>query len=153
MLNSPFNSRLQISISVISHSLLVVLLFISCAPQSAYFSPVAYEQATSLKVDSLSLMNKATEPYENYEEDVQALLNRIEKAYEYAKGRPNNEYTTAQWEIMKAPDRNLLGGFMYRWKKQEKLNQVFIDEAKHIISDAYDTIIGLESHKIKPPNE
>jgi CRISPR/Cas system-associated protein Csx1 len=133
--------------------LLIGFVLLSCAPQSAYFSSIAYEQATSLKVDSLSLMVKAAEPYANNEEEVMVLLNRIEKAYEYAKGRPNNEFTTKQWEILKDLDGNLMGNFMNRWQEQEKLNPTFINEFKLIVSDTFDTIIGLESQKIKPPKE
>ena len=124
-----------------------------CAPQISQFSPIAYEHATSLKVDSLVLMDKATESYTDHEEKISELMNQVEKSYEFAKGRPHNEYSTIQWEILKDPDRNLLGGFMKRWEDQGKLSPTFINEAKRLISDAYDTIIGLESRKIKPPKE
>ena len=133
--------------------LLIPLYVIACTPQISQFSPIAYEQATSLKVDSLVLIGKATESYANHEEEISELMNRVEKSYEFAKGRPHNEYSTKQWEILKDPNRNLLGGFIKRWKTQGKLSPIFINEAKRLISDAYDTIIGLESKKIKPPNE
>ena len=133
--------------------LLIPLCIIGCTPQISQFSPIAYEQATSLKVDSLVLMGKATESYADYEEEVSELMNRVEKSYEFAKGLPHNEYSTKQWKILKDPDRNLLGGFMKRWKEQGNLSPTFINEARRLISDAYDTIIGLESRKIKPPKE
>jgi len=133
--------------------LLIAVCMIGCAPQISHFSPIAYEQATSLKVDSLVLMGKAAESYTDHEEEISGLMNRVEKSYEYAKGRPHNEYSARQWEILKDPDRNLLGGFMKRWEDQGKLSPTFINEAKRLISDAYDTIIGLESRKIKPPKE
>jgi len=74
----------------------------------------------------------------------------VEKAYEYAKGRPKNEISAQQWEKLKDPDKNLLGGFIKRWMEKETLKKTFIQGAKGIVSDAFDTIIGLESGKIKP---
>ena len=127
----------------------VVLLFSSCATISS-FSPAAYEQATSLKVDALALMEKATDPFNGHESEVEALTSRVEKAYEFAKGRPKNEISTRQWALLKDPDRNLLGGFLKRWKEKSVLSSVFIEQAKGLVADAFDRIIGLESGKVKP---
>lgn len=118
----------------------------------SYISPYshfAYQQATSLKVEALTLMDKATEPYEKSKEGIEELETKIEKAYEYAKGRPKNELSTKQWETLKDPNRNLLGGFIRRWKEKSSLSNVFIEEAKGLVADAFDTISGLESGKIK----
>ncbi len=129
---------------------LLVVFFISFA--CSYISPYshfAYQQVTSLKVEALELMDKATDLYTNHETEINELKSKIEKAYEYDKGRPKNELSTKQWEILKDPDRNLLGGFMIRWEKETKLSTVFIKEAKGLVADAFDTISGLESGKIK----
>ena len=122
---------------------------VGCA-SIAPFSLTAYEQATSLKVESLSLMSKATEPYRNHREQALVLLERIDKAYEFARGRPDNEFTARQWEILKDPGGRLLGGYLRRWERDSTLRPVFIDEAKGLVADAFDTIIGLESGKVKP---
>jgi hypothetical protein len=114
------------------------------------FSEEAYSEATALKVDSLQLMDSAVKPYAEHAPEVEALRTKIEKAYEYAAGRPNNQITTQQWSILKDPNRNLLGGFLKRWQDTGTLSKAFVDEAKKIVSDAFDTIIGLESGKIKP---
>jgi hypothetical protein len=111
---------------------------------------MAYQQAISLKVDSLALMGKATQPYVDHETEVETLMLRIEKAYEYARGRPNNQFMTQQWEILKDPERNLLGGFIKRWHDEGSLSVSFVIEAKRQISSAFDQIIGLESGLIKP---
>ncbi len=71
----------------------------------------------------------------------------LSKAYEYAKGRPNNEESTRQWALMRDPEENLLAGFLKRWEEQGSMPQPFVAEAKDIISDAFDTIIELESGK------
>ncbi len=127
----------------------VVLLFSSCATIST-FSPAAYEQAVSLKVDALALMDRATDPFDGHRSEAEALTSRVEKAYEFAKGRPKNEVSTRQWAILKDPDRNLLGGFLKRWKEKSTLSGVFIQEAKGLVADAFDKIIGLESGKVRP---
>jgi hypothetical protein len=132
--------------------LLCVSAVAGCSSPIARFDQAAYEKATSLKVDSLALMGKATEPYAQHEIEIAALMLQVEKAYEYAKGKPKNEITAKQWEILKDPNRNLLGGFMQRWEENQQLSTPYVKEAKGIVSDAYDTIIGLEGGKIRPPN-
>lgn len=127
----------------------ILLLALAACSYIAPYSQFAYQQATSLKVDVLALMNKATEPYASHAADVSDLVTEVEKAYEYAKGRPKNELSAKQWQILKDPDRHLLGGFLKRWKAESTLSPVFIKEAKGLVGDAFDTISGLESGKIK----
>ncbi len=116
----------------------------------APFSQKAYEQATSLKVEALATMDKATEPFAIHKQDVSTLSLNVEKAYEYAKGRPQNDETTKQWAIIKDPSRNSLGGFLKRWEEKTSLQKEFITEAKALVSDGFDTVIELESGKRKP---
>jgi hypothetical protein len=137
-------SKILLPFSIIS-----LLILFSCANISE-FSAAAYDQAVSLKVESLDLMDYAAEPFEVYNEEVDELQLKLLKAYEFAKGRPDNEISARQWEILIDPERNLLGGFLKRWEEEKTLSQFFITEAKGLISDAFDTIIGLESGKIKP---
>ena len=129
--------------------ILVVGLLSSCSTISP-FNQVAYEQATSLKVEALALMDKATEPFANHQKDVDALMMKVDKAYEYAKGRPNNSDSTKQWAIIKDPSRNSLGGFLKRWEEKSTLSKTFITEAKGLVSDGFNTVIGLEGGKLKP---
>ena len=127
-----------------------LVLIGACAPPLiATYSQAAYEQATSAKVESLELMDKATEPYGQHAQAVQSLTRKIDKAYEYAQGRPNNEISASQWRKLKDPDKNLLGGFFKRWKDQGRLSRTFVDNAKELISSAFDQIIQLESGKIR----
>jgi hypothetical protein len=121
----------------------------SCAITSP-FNQVAYEQATSLKVDVLSTMDNAAEPFAAHKTEVQQVTSDLKKAFEYAKGRPNNEESTRQWAIMQDPNRNLLGGFLKRWEEKSTLSPAFIEGAKTNVADGFDQIIGLESGKIKP---
>ena len=127
----------------------VGLMLWSCTSISV-FSPEAYKQAVDLKVESLSMMSFATMPYADFEDDVDFLKTELNKAYEFSKGRPQNEISTRQWEILINPDGNLLGGFLKRWEDEETLSEMFVTEMQSLVSDAFDTIIGLESGKIDP---
>src|SRR5690242_21764299 len=77
----------------------------------ARYDQVAYEHATSAKVDTLRLMVKATDGYDNHQKEIEALLTQLDKAYEYDRGRQLNRITVAQWDILRDPNRNLVGGF------------------------------------------
>lgn len=128
----------------------IIITFLSACSSISEFSQYAYQQAVDLKVESLDLISNADQPFEDFAGDVYSLKIELSKAVEFAKGRPNNEISTKQWEILTDENRNLLGGFLKRWEEEDTLSPMFVDEAKKIISDAFDTIIGLESGKIKP---
>ncbi len=129
---------------------MLILLIPACSPSVAPFSETAYQQAVELKVDSMELMAKATESFEDHKSEVAEIRHNMLVAYEYADGRPDNELSTQQWEIMKDPDRNLFGGFLARWGEEDSLNETFIEEASKLVREAFDNIIGLESGKVSP---
>ena len=130
-------------------TILINLILVSCSTISV-FSPEAYKQAVDLKVESIDIMSLATMPYEDYSNQSDILKTELSKAYEFAKGRPDNELSTKQWEILMNPDGNLLGGFLKRWEEEETLSQMFVTEMQILVAEAFDTIIGLESGKIDP---
>lgn len=129
---------------------LIVITTSGCASLIDTYDKVAYHNATSLKVESLALMDKATSAYADNRQSVEDLKVKVDKAYEYSNGRPKNEIVTKQWKLMKDPTRNLLGGFLKRWEEKGTFTKVFITEAKKNVSLGFDQIIGLESGKIKP---
>ena len=128
---------------------LCLLALASCSTISTY-DQAAYEHATSAKVDTLALIDKATESYSAHEKEVIAVRTELEKAYEYDLGRPLNKITVAQWAILLDPERNLVGGFLKMWKNKDTVGAAFVAEKKKQIGEAFDQIIGLESGKIKP---
>jgi len=128
----------------------VAALMLSCGPSISRFNATAYEQATSLKVESLSLMDAATESYETHASAVKELKSDLDKAHEFAKGRPHNEISARQWALLTDPHRNLLGGFLGRWEEETSLNIAFVEEKKEQVAEAFDTIIELESGKLDP---
>ena len=86
-------------------SMIPLFLMIAGCATIAPYSQTAYEQATSLKAEALILMDKATEQFSLHKDEVQKVRLDMDKAYEYAKGRPNNELSTKQWEIVRDPER------------------------------------------------
>ncbi len=120
---------------------------------TAMFDQYAYVEATSIKVDALSLIDRSSGNYADFAKEVEELNVRIEKTYEYEKHRPNNEISTQLWTLLKSPDKNLLGGLLKKWRADSKLNEIFAKESKTQISDAFDIIIELESKKIKPTDD
>lgn len=132
-------------------SLVVVLTVWSCASSIAVFNQRAYENATTLKAEAYALMDKASEPFADHADEVQAFMTLVDAAYEYAKGIPKNELSANQWRILKDPDGNLLGGFFRLWKKKETLLKADRDAIRKNVMDGFDTIIELEAAKINNP--
>ena len=132
---------------------LLLLVATACSrPTISEFNARAYEQATSLKVEALALMDNATAPYAEHADAVQHLKTELEKAHEFAKGRPNNEISARQWRILTDPERDLLGGFLADWQEQSSFSAAFVEEKKTQVARAFDTVIELESGK-KAPDE
>ena len=113
----------------------------------ARYDQVAYEHATSAKVDTLALMDKATGSFSEHEKEVEALILELNKAFEYDRGRQLNKITVAQWDVLRDPNRNLVGGFLKMWKAKGSLSVTYIAEKKKQVGDAFDQIIQLESGK------
>ena len=129
----------------------VILVLVSgsgCSPAIAPFSGRAYELAVDLKVDAIRTMERAEESFSKHERRVESLQIRMQKAVEFARGRPNNSASTRQWEIMADPDGHMVGGFLSRWQEEDSLSWGFIREASSQVEDGFDAIIGLESGKV-----
>jgi hypothetical protein len=126
----------------------LALLLVACETISP-FNQKAYELGTATKAEALALMDKATESSDTHAAAIQALQLNMDKAYEYARGRPKNEDSTRQWEIIRDPTKNSMGGFLARWKADKQLSATFIKEAKPVIADGFDQVIELESGKRK----
>ncbi len=131
-------------------ALVLSMLIAACAPLIGPYSPTAYQYATSLKAETLALMDKATEPYEDHKGKAETLMVDLQKAHEYVKGVPSNSISAKQWDILIRKDGDLVGKFIKRWEERKKLSEVFIIEFKGIVSDAFDEIICLEANKKEP---
>lgn len=145
--NALFSRGLRYGTPVLILSLLLGIA--GCAPSIAPFSSRAYEQAVDLKIDTLRLIERAEEPYGKHSSRIEALQIRLLKAREYARGRPHNDITTRQWEIMVDSKGFMAGGLLSRWAAEDSLSWTFIQEASLQIESGFNTIIRLESGKTR----
>jgi hypothetical protein len=129
--------------------LLGCLLLASCSTIANY-DQAAYEHATAVKVDTLVVMSKATDPYASHQREIAELQIALDKAYEYDRNRPLNDITVKMWDKLRDPQRDLLGGFLREWKEDGPLLPKYVQHKKQQIGEGFDTIIQLESGKIKP---
>lgn len=124
-------------------------LLASCSTIST-FDQQAYKNITSLKVDARNVTASADQSYSSHQKEVKELRTNLEKAYEYDAGRPKNEITVKQWDLLLDPEGNLLGGFLKEWKESGKLLPGYVKSKQTQIGRGFDTISGLESGKLKP---
>jgi hypothetical protein len=136
------------------NSLFLLLLSLAGCSTISNYDQAAYANATSLKVDVNNLVGKANESYTSHAKEVSDLSVKLNKAYEYDKGRPLNEKTLQLWELLlveKAddPDSGIYSRFIHLWQKQGSISPAAIFGKQQRISLAFDQIIGLESGKNK----
>jgi hypothetical protein len=127
--------------------LLVLGWLAACAPLISEYNADAYKNATTLKAETLSLIDKAGDSYGSRRIEAEALTTKVDAAYEFAAGLPNNQISAQQWQILRNPDGNLYGGFVRLWRKAGKLGDVYRSEKKAQLAAAFDYIICLEANK------
>ena len=148
MLNITFKKILMLRKSLF---VVAFMLFMaSCQSlKTAVFDQYSYQQAISIKVESLNLIDDASQPYNTFEVEVKDFLLELQKMVEYEKNKPNNEISYAMWKVLANKDKNLLAGFFKRWKANGQLSEAFTKEAKLQVSEALDLIIKYEAQKNK----
>ena len=125
------------------------MFVVGCGASIALYNQKSYEYAVDLKVETLALIDKSTEPYTNHAQQVEALMIKIDKAYEYTKNIPKNSETAGQWEKISKRDGVLAGKYFKEWKKRGTVSSSLIPDLKKDIASAFDDVIALESAKIK----
>ncbi len=125
-------------------------IIVSCdSLKTAVYDQYSYQQTISVKVESEALIEKATDSFSSHEAEVNDLILDLKKLVEYEKNKPNNEITYAMLKLMADQDKSLLAGFLKRWEDEQQLSQVFTNEAKAQIMEAFDLIIKYEANKNK----
>jgi hypothetical protein len=125
----------------------LALFAVACTPLIAGYSLEAYQNATSLKAETVALINQAQEPFPQHAQEVRALRVRLAAAREFTAGMPRNRLSTAQWDIMNNPTGGLAGGFLARWERDGTLGAGVIREQSAVIARSFDHIICLEANK------
>jgi hypothetical protein len=138
-----------ISAHILSTIITIACFSTGCAPTISVYDQYSYTQATSIKVDALSVAGMATEDYTSHQKDVAALKAEMQKIYEYDKNLPKNAITTKQWEIIIDSSGHSMGGLLSRWQKEGKLGSAFVSDKEKQIGLEFDQIILLEAAKIK----
>jgi len=124
----------------------------SCATISKY-DQYAYMETNSIKVDAVNIMADATDDYAAHQAEVTTLQTSIDKMIAYETNRPKNTISEKMWNLLNDPNGNLYGGFMVRWKREGKLDSVFISQSQKLVGQSFDQISQLESGKIKPSSK
>lgn len=148
------------------YKLLILFLFTGCATIST-MDNTAYVQCTSMKIEVIGIMDKATERWKYYATDIEAMNKHLAKTIEYEKHRPLNDITISMWKILwkmlndsttvstykyglfPGWQKTTQDGFFAKWQKDDTLHRAFINEAELQIGEAFDLISELESKKIR----
>lgn len=133
---------------ILSCLIMVILTAASCATISR-FDQYAYTQATSLKVDALTLMGSATDSFPLHAAEAAQVQTSLTKIMEYEKNRPKNGTTENMWALLTDSTGHLYGGFIKRWEKEGKLDTAFIRISKDLVGQSFDQISQLEISKAK----
>ena len=128
-------------------ALSALFLLVACAPLISPFSEVAYQNATDLKAHSLALVDQSADPFAQHAAEAEQLLVELSAAYEFVNGMKGNEISAGQWQLMRDPGNNLMGGFVGFWQRIGKLTPSSRDEFHSQIAEAFDYIICLEANK------
>src|SRR5262245_11648570 len=108
------------------------------------YSLDAYKSATTLKAEVAALVDKSDDDYASHAAEVDTLSIKIDAAYEFAAGLPNNTISTQQWQLMRDPEGGLYGGFVRVWKEKGMTSAFYRKEKKKQLEAAFDYIICLE---------
>jgi hypothetical protein len=127
--------------------LLLAIALGAYAPIIAEFSLEAYKNATSLKAETMALVDKSGGKYSAHTKQVEELTTKINAAYKFAAGLAANSLSAQQWDLLRNLDGNLYGGLIAVWQKQGTTSPAYRGVKKAQIAAAFDYIICLESNK------
>lgn len=132
-------------------SVFAMLLALGACALITHYDPTSYKNATDLKAEALLLIEKAKDPPGIHVAEIDSVQLKLRQAYEYERGKGSpNMLTVKQWELLINPQGNLLGGFLRKWKVEDKAQgETFIEEKAKQTGKAFDQIIELERAKVK----
>jgi len=115
---------------------------------SSLYDHFTYTETIETKIQALSLMSKADDPFSSHENKAIDLKNQLEKMLTYERGKNKNEITTKMWEVLNN-DNKLIKSYLALWEQKGTLNPAFIQEAKSQIEQAFTILIQYEEKKDK----
>jgi hypothetical protein len=145
--------------------LFISFVFYSCKTIITTYDQYSYTQLSTVKVDVLNVMSKATEDYSLHAKEIEVVIAQQHKAMEYDIHKPKNEVMSKMWAILDkllndttslptitagiTPHKK---GFFASWANEKKLGKAYAENFAQQISEGFDLIMELESSKIKPDN-
>jgi hypothetical protein len=141
-------SRLFIAAVSPLPALLLATLFAGCAIL-APFNQYSFDETARLKVESLSLIRKAKQPYAVHAQKADSVMAGMNSAYRDALLRSKNLESLKQWEILLDPEQGSLAGTIRKWKWSGTLPADTIAAARKRIARNFDEISRLEGNKGK----
>jgi hypothetical protein len=138
------NTRHLISIPVI-----IVVFFFSCSPKIAPYDNYSYTQAVALKTEVMTLVDQSTQLYSDHEKEVNEVIAKMEKQFDYELHKDRNDITTDLWFRMKDPKGKLFGAFITRWKKDDTLRPGLVRAWRKDLEPYFDKMIAFENSKSK----
>lgn len=124
-----------------------LFLWIGCVHLIANFDPVTYKSLTDLKAETILFLQNIdeTKPYAEYAAKFDDLKLQMEKIYEYEKGKNLNNDTIAQISEI----RTMIQDLVTRYKGQNKLSPVYLEEKIKQLEQAFALTIATENFKSK----
>lgn len=129
--------------------ILLSVVFLWACISTPPYDQTEYDRVIRLKVKALNVLQNATQNSEDYITDINELENEMAIIYEYAKNLPNNDEVIEQIKIMNDFEGSLLGKALKDWETNGILNDIYLSGLLKNISDGFDQISGLISHRIK----
>ena len=128
--------------------LLLAALCTACVPLAGY-DQQAYQNATSLKAETLAMMDRSVEEdsLNSNKAAVDDLMVQLSAAYEYANGIEHNNEAARNWRDLIGNDELMIKGWIHMWREGGSISPAFLSEMKIQIAEGFDTIICLEANK------
>ena len=132
--------------TLVSGFVFCLLFLVSCAP---VYSPYIFDQTAELKKQTLSILDKATEPYSKYETKVDVLKSDLVSMVQQERMRKRNKLKVKQWDLLLDPQGNLLNGSLEKWRKDTVMSETFIVLQRNLVEEAFNLIQEVEKQRLK----
>jgi hypothetical protein len=123
-----------------------ILLLSACAP---VYSPYIYDQTAELKIQSLAIINKATESFEKNKLKIELLKSDLESIQLQEQMRKHNNIKVKQWNLLLDPKGYLLYGTLNKWQRDTTMTEEFINLQRKLLGEAFDLIQETEKQRLK----
>jgi hypothetical protein len=125
---------------------LLCCLMAACTP---VYSPYVYDQTAELKTQSMSLLDKANEPYDKQLKKIQQLQDELESIRMQETMRKRNSLKVKQWNAMLDTTGYLLNGTLTKWQRDTVLTETFLSLQRKLVGEAFELMQETEKQRLK----